>query len=117
MIDRQREDELKGHYHDGYKKGRSAAHCKDKMLDQYRKHGYMNEGWADGYRDSCKRVAPVQNHYDTGYRRGKTAAVGNQGEMLMEAQNDGAWREGWVDGYRGLDKRDPGLLCRKSASQ
>ena len=50
MIDREREEELRGHYHDGYKKGRSAAKSNAGMLEQYRRGGYMCEGWADGYR-------------------------------------------------------------------
>ena len=119
MLNRQvrmmgnRENELRGHYCDGYKKGRAAANNNAAMLDQQRKHGYLMQGFADGSRRDPKGTAPVQNHYERGYRLGKIAVDGCESQGLLEAENEVAWREGFVDGYRGLDKGQPSALAKQ----
>ena len=105
-----REDELRGHYCDGYKKGRASASNPAAMLGHQRKHGYLMQGFADGSRKCPKRTAPVQNHYDRGYYLGNIAVDGCEAQRLSEAENEIAWREGFVDGYRACDKSELSVL-------
>ena len=112
MICSKREEQLNCHYGEGHRRGCSAARSDANVLKQYRNGGYMSEGWTDGCRGARTCGKRVQNHYDTGYRRGETAAGRDETTMLIDAQNDGAWREGWVDGYRGLPKGRPSILAK-----